>query len=191
MPRRPAQPDAGLPATTFAVLGMLTFGEASGYELHKLIHRTLSHFFFRPAQSQVYSELRRLVRLGFATVQEVEQQLRPDKRLYRITPLGERALRAWLESSGVEPETVRSPFLLKVGFGALMSPETLRADMLEARRVAAEELAVLEELEEEFGEGPDPFFPRLVLSYGLAHNRTTLHWTEEALKQLDKRAGEH
>jgi DNA-binding PadR family transcriptional regulator len=77
-----------LPATSYAILGLLTFGqELSGYDLGKVVEQSIG-FFWTPAKSQVYGELRRLVAVGYATGREVEQSGRPDKRLYAITPDG-------------------------------------------------------------------------------------------------------
>ncbi|MGH9169144.1 MAG: PadR family transcriptional regulator, partial [Acidimicrobiia bacterium] len=75
------QEGATLPTTSFAVLGLLTFGEHSGYELHQLVEQSIG-FFLTPAKSQIYAELRRLVSLGYAVEREVEQDRRPDKRVY-------------------------------------------------------------------------------------------------------------
>src|SRR5687768_15535792 len=109
--------DIELPATSWAILGMLTFGTKSGYDLSKMVAQSIGHF-FSPAKSQIYSELRRLVDLGFADVEHVNQTARPNKRLYSITPEGRRELTNWLETSEVEPESIKSPFLLKMFFGA-------------------------------------------------------------------------
>src|SRR3990172_6975272 len=86
---------AKAPDTAYGVLGMLTFGQMSGYDLTKAIEGSIG-FFWAPAKSQLYAELRRLVTLGWAREREVEQTDRPDKRIYTITPAGEGALRTWL-----------------------------------------------------------------------------------------------
>jgi DNA-binding PadR family transcriptional regulator len=168
---------------------MLTFGEMSGYDLGKLIERSISRFGFHPAKSQVYATLRRLVALGWATGRAVTQRDRPDKRVYRITPEGEQALRGWLESPAVEPEVVRSPFLLKVFFGALIPRETLLAQMKEAHRRAIDELESLEEVEREIAASgrKNLRFPGLVLQFGLAHNRASVAWTTGMLEELQPR----
>jgi PadR family transcriptional regulator, regulatory protein AphA len=176
-----------LPSTTYAVLGMLTFEEMSGYDLGKLIDHSIAHFGFQPARSQVYAALRKLVELGWATERVVAQHDRPDKRLYRITSDGEQALRMWLESPNIGREVVKSPFLLKVYLGAMIPPETLLAQMKEAHRQAVEELEALEEIEGEIERlaRPDLRFPALVLRYGIAHNRASVAWTDEMLKELE------
>jgi PadR family transcriptional regulator AphA len=174
-----------LPVTTWAILGMLTFGARSGYDLSKMVEQSIGHF-FSPAKSQIYSELRRLVTLGFADVEHVNQTVRPNKRLYSITPEGRRELREWLETSEVEPDSMRSPFLLKMFFGALISREVLISQVKQAHEQAQMELKVLEEVENQIQGNPEFFYPNLVLRFGLAHNRASVAWTEQVLLELEQ-----
>src|SRR6476620_11691741 len=96
----------------YAVLGLLTLGERSGYELDKLARGSIGYF-WRPAKSKIYAILPRLVERGLAASEAVAQTTRPDKRLYRLTPSGEHALREWLESREVPVGVSRDGLLLK------------------------------------------------------------------------------
>lgn len=174
-----------LPTTSYAILGLLTFGEMSGYDLDKLVRKSVG-FFWTPAKSQIYSALRRLVSLGYASDQEVEQDQRPDKRLYRVTAEGERALREWLESPDVEPDIVKIPLLVKVFFGRLMSRETLAAQVRERRRQAREVLARFRALERDLARNEELLFPYLTLKSGLAHTRATIRWADDVLAALEE-----
>ena len=70
---------AELPLTAWAVLGMLSFGrELSGYDLKKWADSSLRFFYWSPASSQIYAELRRLERVGY-----VESRIAGAKRLER------------------------------------------------------------------------------------------------------------
>jgi len=181
--------DAGegeLPATGYAILGLLTFGEMSGYDLGKLINETIAHFFFKPAKSQVYGELRRLVARGYATEREVAQRARPDKRLYAVSARGRKALRQWLEESNAGSETVRSPACLKVFFGGLMDRETLMSQIRDGQCQARENLARFQCIEREIAGKPEYFFPSLVLRRGLAHERASIRWATEVLRELEQ-----
>jgi DNA-binding PadR family transcriptional regulator len=48
-----ARDERALPVTSYAVLGLLTYGERSGYDLTKLVEQSIG-FFFTPAKSQIY-----------------------------------------------------------------------------------------------------------------------------------------
>ena len=54
---------APLSDTEYAVLGLLTFGERSGYELDKLAGRSIGYF-WRPAKSKIYAILPRLEKVA-------------------------------------------------------------------------------------------------------------------------------
>src|SRR3990170_1059299 len=124
---------AKAPDTAYGVMGMLTFGEMSGYDLGKAIEGSIG-FFWAPAKRQLYAELRRLVELGWAREREVEQTDRPDKRIYTITPAGEEALRSWLGTPPVYLDPIKSPFLLRLFFGHLAGPDAVRGLVTEHRR---------------------------------------------------------
>src|SRR4051812_47639409 len=92
----------GLSDTEYAVLGLLTFGKQSGYEIDKLSRRSIGYF-WRPAKSKIYAILPRLVDRGLARATPIAQDKRPDKQLYSITRAGEQARRSWLESPSRSP----------------------------------------------------------------------------------------
>ena len=179
--------DKELPATSYAILGLISFGEMSGYDVKRSADRSIGHFFWSPASSQIYAELRRLRSLGYVREREVQQERRPDKRLYRITRDGEQALQRWLERSDVAPDMSKSPFLLKLFFGRLTPVETLIPQLEERRRQAQESLAQFEEIERHIADREDNFFPYLTLKCGIAHARANLQWAEDTLQELNKR----
>jgi DNA-binding PadR family transcriptional regulator len=158
----------------------------SGYDLGKLIDGTIAHFFFKPAKSQIYAELRRLVVEGFATEREIAQDSRPDKRLYAVTAKGRKALRRWLNGSEAGPEAFRSALCLKVFLGAQMDPGTLAAQVKEAKRQARESLAEFQAHELEIAGRPEFFYPSFVLQRGIAHERATIRWASDVLKALEQ-----
>jgi len=183
-----------LPTTSYVILGLLTFREMSGYDLKQLINKSITHFYWSPAKSQIYGELRRLESQGLVTMREVPQTLRPDKRLYRITSQGTEAMQKWLENSGVEPDSYKSALLLKVFFGHMLSPNTI-GELLEERRQQVErDLAACQKKVEELRtqvEGSkaedDLFFPLLTLQRSIALFQTDLSWIDETLAQFKQR----
>ena len=178
--------EPSVPTSAYAILGLLSFGERSGYDLGKFAAQSVGYF-FSPAKSQVYAELRRLVRLGYAAEREVRQRRRPDKRLYRITPAGERALRGWLERPEIEPEVFRSPFTLRVFFGHLADPDTLLARLVQARDEAKARLDEYKGIERRIKDEPEMLFPYLTLKAGMAHAKATIRWTEEGVDLLTRK----
>ncbi len=176
-----------LPATAYGILGLLTFGERSGYDLSKLADQSIG-FFFSPAKSHIYSELRRLVTLGYATEREVAQERRPDKRVYAITDAGREALKEWLEEPNVEPDEFRSPLLLKLFFGAQASPEALLPQLEGMRARYLQNLETYRTIEKVIGREPSLFYPYLTLRCGLEACSASLRWIDETIAELGGRA---
>ena len=177
-----------LSTTSFAVLGLLTFGEMSGYDVMKLAEESIGHF-WSPAKSHVYAELRRLAASGLATERHVEQDSRPNKRLYAITRAGEEALRRWLEEAPIEPSPIKSVLTLKVFFGNLASPPALRSQVEAVKRLSEEHLSALRGIESEIADNEALLYPYLTLKSGLAHCEADITWTQEVLDELDRREG--
>ena len=183
-----------LPTTSYVILGLLTFREMSGYDLKQLINKSITHFYWSPAKSQIYGELRRLESHGLVTMREVPQTLRPDKRLYHITSQGTEAMQKWLENSGVEPDSYKSALLLKVFFGHMLSP-TMIGGLLEERRQQVErDLAACQKKAEELRAQAagskaedDLFFPLLTLQRSIALFQTDLGWIDETQAQFKQR----
>jgi DNA-binding PadR family transcriptional regulator len=120
---------AGLSTTEFAVLGLLSFGERSGYELKKAAEAGVGYV-WTAAKSHVYGVLPRLVEGGYATTRRVTQERRPDKQVYRITRKGQRAFHEWLEAPIEErvPEPVPAQGLSSAAMGGRRrSPRTSSA----------------------------------------------------------------
>ncbi|MGW7414264.1 PadR family transcriptional regulator [Streptomyces sp. NPDC054863] len=131
----------GLPATSWAVLGLLSFGqELSGYDLKKWSDRSLRFFYWSPSFSQIYSELKRLEKAGYASSRLVAQETGTrDKRVYRITGSGMDAVRRWAREAPVDPPVLKHGPMLRLWLGHLLAPEQMR-EVLARHREFAEKM---------------------------------------------------
>jgi DNA-binding PadR family transcriptional regulator len=174
---------ARISATDAALLGLLTRGELSGYDLQREAE-SRGGFFWAPAKSRIYAVLPRLVERGWATSREVMQTGRPNKQLYRITKAGRAALQSWLEEPPVfEPE--RAPLLLKLSLGDLLEPEVLIAHV---RTAKAEAIAVKKRLEALPPEARSrSVYSDLSVRHGLEWARAMIRWTSAAEQELEAR----
>lgn len=175
-----------LPTTSFAVLGLLSRGKMSGYDLVQFAQRTIGNF-WTIAKSQVYGELARLERLGYVRGSDVRQERRPDKRTFTLTGEGRAALDAWLTSAGHEPDRIRSAFLVKVFFGDRMRPAAF-AEMIDAYRERAGAAAgQLRRVASFLESDPDAAFMRATALLGLRINEAAQAWAEEVATTLPRR----
>jgi DNA-binding PadR family transcriptional regulator len=160
-----------LPVTSYALLGLLTFGdELTGYELKQRADRTLRFYWTSPAMSQVYSELARLAELGL--VQAVQDDGRQTTR-HRITAEGQHRLERWLRATGAGFPVLKHPVALRLLLGHLVdTEETARLleeylDELAARRAELE--VVRDSLRGRDEPGQPMRHPALVADWGLAY----------------------
>lgn len=160
-----------LSITSYALLGLLMFGGRTdngmtGYEVKQRADRTLRFYWVSPAMSQVYSELARLAEAGLveADVEGPRQVTR-----YRITDLGEEALRSWLATTPAGFPVLKHPVALRLLMGDLSMPNQV-ASMLEDYLAAlAERRAELEVVRDLLGDNPAVRYPAMVADWGLAY----------------------
>ena len=104
-------------------LGMLTDGEASGYDLKKEFESTFAHF-FAAGYGSIYPALSALANDGLVDCEHVPQKGKPDRKVYRITDAGREQLLKALDNPA-PTHKVRSEFLATMCFAHLMSPEQI------------------------------------------------------------------
>ncbi|WP_137723967.1 PadR family transcriptional regulator [Prescottella subtropica] len=116
-----------LPATSWAVLGMLTLGEGlTGYDLKKWADWSFGYFYWSPSTSQVYGELKKLEAAGLVSSEQVCEPGERGRRVYRITGPGTRAVRNWSRDAPVEQPVLKHGLLLRMWMGHLNEPEHLK-----------------------------------------------------------------
>ncbi len=105
-------------------LGMLTDGEASGYDLKKHFESSFGHF-FSAGYGSIYPALASLAEKELVSCRCVPQEGKPDRKVYRITDKGREKLQAALAKPDPS-HRIRSEFLATVCFAHLMEPEQVR-----------------------------------------------------------------
>jgi DNA-binding PadR family transcriptional regulator len=185
---------ASVPATGWAVLGLLSFGrELTGYDLKKWADHSLRFFYWSPAISQIYSELKRLERLGLVTSRTVAQDELRNKRVYAITEGGRVALTEWVQHAPVEPPVLKHSVAMRVWLGHLAEPDELRAVVERHREYAEGMLADVTRSEHssEAGfadEDPARVYPQLVIRWGERYYRSERDLAQQMLEDLDQLA---
>lgn len=175
-----------LPPTAWAVLGLLSFpGERTGYELKKWADSSLRFFYWSPAISQIYAELRRLEELGYAASARSGPEEARTKRRYAITGAGREALAGWAaDTSEAGPPVLKHGLLLRVWLGHLAEPERLRAMVVEHLERTRAELASVREAVAQAGEVPEWAFPALALRWSERQHLAELELGEALLADL-------
>ena len=127
-------------------LGMLTDGEASGYDLKKEFESSFGHF-FAAGYGSIYPALSALADSGLVECQHVPQEGKPDRKVYRITDAGREHLLSALDNPA-PTHKVRSEFLATMCFAHLMSPQQIEQVLESRAEDIARYLSMFDELEE-------------------------------------------
>ena len=169
---------SSLSPTARVILGLLAWGPRTGYEIKQVTDQS-TRFFWGASYGQIYPELRRLEAAGLVRSRE-EPRGRVPRRIYSLTPVGRKALDAWL-AEPVDQYELRDEGLLRLFFGDLMSEEQ-RLELVRRRRSWSEESASLfRRIGEELGELDD--------SSGsvLRHGIELMEWNAEWWRDLERR----
>ncbi|KAA0918028.1 PadR family transcriptional regulator [Dietzia sp. ANT_WB102] len=177
-----------LPATAWAVLGTLSFGEElSGYDIKTWADWSLNYFYWSPSFSQVYSELKRLESHGFVVSRSIPGETRK-RRAYSITPEGLDALRGWTRTAEVDRPALKHSTILHLWLGHLNDPENLKArvrehisQMTELRDGAATRAT-------NAGNEPSWAYAQMVMDWSRRHYQAEITMAEELLDQIDDAA---
>jgi DNA-binding PadR family transcriptional regulator len=179
-----------LRATSYAVLGLLSFGqELSGFDMKRWADWSLKFFYWAPSYSQIYGELHKLEELGLVASRLDEnknvQRKRGEreKRVYRITGEGERATEA-----EPEPAMLKHGIMLRAWLGHTADPAKLREVVL-AHRAQSERMRVLA-LDHAEGAAPVPewAYPVAVLNWSAQYYADECARADTLLADLDRLA---
>ena len=122
-PPSPSTP--ALPTTSYAILGMLALRPWSAYELTQQTRRSLDYC-WPTAESVLYQEPKRLVRLGLATAKR-QAAGRRTRTVYTITEQGRQVLAQWL-ATPPSPPSLEVEAMLRL----LYADQGSKQDLLDA-----------------------------------------------------------
>jgi PadR family transcriptional regulator AphA len=168
-----------LSATAYVILGFLDASPRTGYEIKQIVDRS-TRFFWAASYGQIYPELRRLEEAGLIRGTDRPRGGRSRKE-YRLTATGRRELQTWLRRPPEVMET-RDEGLLKLFFSGSL-PEAAPKALEAKRRLHAEKLARLREIEPAVAEHATPY-QYMTLRFGIALSEFCVRWCEEALEGL-------
>lgn len=188
MLRRDKSQDGGSRSKSrFSVLGALSSGPKSGYDIKKATEASTGHF-WAESYGNLYPLLKRLEREGLVSRRTVTQAGRPDRRVYRLTEAGTREFREWL-TEAVEPAVVRNELLLKLFYGGQVPTEVSQEHV---KRFRARQLSLLDTyrrvaawLEREHAGDRELPFWLITLGYGRRHAEAMLSWCDDTLAVLE------
>ncbi|MGH3564144.1 MAG: helix-turn-helix transcriptional regulator [Mycobacterium sp.] len=129
--------DMQLTTASYVMLGMLSVGSKSGYEIRRSAELSL-RYFWAVSPAQIYTELARLEDAKLVRGVDGARGNRP-RRTFRLTAAGRKALRTWLLQDDLGRLEIRDPFLLKLFFADVLDADEVHdiIELAQARSRAA------------------------------------------------------
>jgi DNA-binding PadR family transcriptional regulator len=178
-----------------AVLAALLEGEASGYDLAKQFDASTANYWMATPQ-QLYRELESMTSDGLLHATVVQQERRPNKRVFGLTAAGRDAL---VEFTVREPKptAVRDELMIKVAAADSGDTAAVAAHIAERLQWSTGKLARYNGLRAKMLDGrteagflaeAERIGPYLTLMRGISFEEENIRWAERALSVLDERA---
>ncbi len=192
------EPSAGThEVAEYALLGLLREGPRHGYRLAaEFSAGGRLGVALRLKMSQMYAYLRKLERQGLLVAHdEPGAAVRRTRRVFALTPEGERAFDAWLNEPVKATREVRLAFLLKLAF--TLDDPNAALSLLDRQRAATgawlERLRAREAREGEWGRGLErpahDALGRMALRHRILLTEAALAWLDETRAELAGAAG--
>ena len=180
--------------TRYAVLGMLSRQDMSGYDIKKALEMGMRTF-WNESNGQIYPIMKELAAAGLARKSVERHEGKPDRHLYAITEAGRKELLDWLNSPAEAPK-FRLEFLLKLIFGYETTVDANIQHLEDLRKQQQEQMEEFRAIEQRMpGDCCDNMHARyggLTLRCGIRVTQALLDWAEEEIASLNElKAAEH
>lgn len=178
------------------ILGLLNYCSMTGYEINRTFKDSLSYF-WNAQTSQIYRELQTLKKNGWAEDQTIEQNGKPDKKLFSITESGKAELNRWLVEDSTE-FAGRSSLLMKTFFrGERSIVENIEyfdkladagANFLKALQTEPPDV---DAYASRVNDPQKALYWKMTVEYGVMYAQMHLRWAENCKRELEELANEH
>lgn len=173
------------------ILGLLNYGDMTGYEIMTVFRDSLSHFWVAQ-RSQIYRELQVLEKRGWVKTTHVEQEHKPDKNILSITDEGRDELLRWV-SEDTSKSLIRSPMLMKTFFrGECEIDENIEyfRTLPEKESVFPRGSKTAESVSSEYGRMiSDPqkaLYWKFTIHFGVMYEKMLREWCEDCIRELEE-----
>jgi PadR family transcriptional regulator, regulatory protein AphA len=174
--------------TRYALLGALSLGPMSGYDIKKFCDISIAHFWHENF-AHIYPVLKDMEKEGLVVKKTEQNEGRPPKNIYSINEEGRKELDRWLLEP-VEDRRPREELLLKIFFSVNVPVENLRAKLRDEKEKCLKYLEEYRQIEEhiKYREATrnDKSLPLWLatLNYGRLYRESIIKWCDQTMKEL-------
>lgn len=168
----------------YALLGLLAIRPDYGYDLYQRIVADLGQV-WHISLSQTYNILNRLKAQGFVLESIQDQEKRPSRRQFQLTPAGRRRFQTWLDAPTHDSvRAIRVEFTTRLYFANLIDPP-------KAQRLIDSQIANTRAGSQRLHQNlatlpPEDIFNRLGLELRISQLDSILAWLERCRAVLPK-----
>ncbi len=164
---------------------------SSGYDLSKRFNPSLEGsvgFFWSASFQQIYRELNRLEEKEWLQAESVQQENRPNKRIYTVTALGKQQLCQWMAESE-EMAPIKDELLVKLYAGHLVPHKTIFPKLEDHRQQHQQRLAIYQQIRSQYFKNPQALSKTLKFQYitllrGIYYETSWLDWCDKIMPLL-------
>lgn len=175
-------------ATAPSILGLLTWGPMTGYQLKCAIEDSIGNF-WSESFGQIYPELRRLEEAGFVKSESEDEKSPRAKKRYQITDGGRAELSRWL-SQPPRQRPPRNELLLKIFFARHGDLNDILDHVEDALSAYKRKLAYLQERERSLKAGSEDYpslpFWLITIRNGISSYAANIAWCEQTIAELQR-----
>jgi DNA-binding PadR family transcriptional regulator len=163
---------------------MVRMGARSGYEIKQMVELSI-RFFWTISHVQIYPALRKLEELGLIDGRD-EPKGKLARRVYDITPAGERALAGWVAEPAPMPFELRDLGMVKLFFADVASDADAATLLGEVKARSKERVQALQAIEPiaETADAEGTRYPGLTLQMGIAFHQAMVDVCEQFERRL-------
>ena len=175
-----------------ALLGLLNYGPATGYDLKATFEKSIN-LFWNASLPQIYRTLNQMEKKGWLSFKVEHQDGKPSRKIYTLTDTGQKELQKWLSMPPEFPQ-IKNNMLAKIFFGNQMDKKDLAVNLRKWRERYVKSLEKLgTELETTAGHyatkgdfRDDMRFWLLTADYGRRHAIMVIEWCDSALDVVER-----
>ena len=169
-------------ALSHAIMTALLEEDLSGYELAKRFDKSLGYF-WRASHQQIYKELRKMADSSWVSATSVAQSGKPDKVIYKLSPLGKENLDQWVRAAGKAPPA-KDDFLVKLFNVGHSDVAPILVELDNRQRASQERLTLYRQIRGKHLIAPESLPDTqkgryLTLILGIRQEEANLQWYED------------
>ena len=173
----------------YAILGLLSWKPASGYELKKVFENS-PYLYWSGNNNQIYKSLLQLQNDALIVSKAIHRDGAPTKKVYSVTEKGMESLKKWLRSNAEAPD-FKKPFLIQLAWSDMLGKEELTELLTKYEKEIERQLILQKEKSDREKDWPnrtvrETFLWNMISVNLMSTYQSELVWVRKVREQLQR-----